>query len=594
MKQKTLSVLLSVVVVATMLLTACAQTAATPTAVTVVTEAPTVAPAATDTTAPTTAPEATATTAATTAPEATATTAAPAYQGMKVEAPDCSYKGEFKSIEAVDESTVKFTLCYPDAAFKAKIAFAAFPIVDKDYLDSMGGDSVKISENPVGSGPYMVKEWVRGDHITFVPNPNYWGTAPANKTFILKWAKETAQRLLEAQSGNADGYSLPSPDDLATIQADANLKLYPLPPTNTMYFGMNNTKPPFDKEEVRQAFAMAIDRERIVKNFYPEGSLVPTQFVPPTVKPGYTEGAEWYKYDPAKAKEMLTAAGFDFSQEILFSYRDVSRGYVPQPGKVAQDVQAQLAEIGVKIKLDVQESGTLLANSKEGKLTFFLLGWGEDYPDATDWYDYHFSENHLDFGKAYPDIVAAFTKGATTSDAAARQAAYDEVNKLLLQHVPVIPVAHAVNFNVYRANVKNVVLGPYNSNFQEMGTDSGQLVYVQNAEPITLWCADEEDGETFNACDQIYDKLLRYKFGTSEVEPALAEKVDANADLTEYTVTLRKGVKFSNGATLDANDVVASFAAQWDYKNPNHKGNTGVFQYFSSLFGAILNKPPAQ
>lgn len=93
-----------------------------------------------------------------------------------------------------------------------------------------------------------------------------------------------------------------------------------------------------------------------------------------------------------------------------------------------------------------------------------------------------------------------------------------------------------------------------------------------------LWCADEEDGETFNACNQIYDTLLQFKFGTSQVQPALAEKVDGNANQTVYTVTLRKGVRFSNGATLDANDVVASFAAQWDYRNPNHKGNTGVFQ----------------
>jgi ABC-type transport system substrate-binding protein len=97
---------------------------------------------------------------------------------MSVAADDCSYGGEFKAIEAVDESTVKFTLCYPDPAFLSKVAFGAFSIQDKDYLDEMGGDSAKISEAPNGTGAYTLKEWVRGDHMTFEANPNYWGGRP--------------------------------------------------------------------------------------------------------------------------------------------------------------------------------------------------------------------------------------------------------------------------------------------------------------------------------------------------------------------------------------------------------------------------------
>ena len=104
---------------------------------------------------------------------------------MMVESPDCEYGGEFKSIEAVDAYTVKFSLCYPDPAFLSKAAFGVFAIQDADYLNEMGGDSMKMSDAPVGTGPYMVKEWVRGDHITFEANPNFWGEAPKTQNSHL-------------------------------------------------------------------------------------------------------------------------------------------------------------------------------------------------------------------------------------------------------------------------------------------------------------------------------------------------------------------------------------------------------------------------
>ena len=83
---------------------------------------------------------------------------------------------------------------------------------------------------------------------------------------IFQWSKEPAQRLLELQSGNVDAIELVGAEDIATVQKDTTLAYSPIPATNTLYFGMNNTKPPFDNEQVRQAFSMAIDKTRIVKN----------------------------------------------------------------------------------------------------------------------------------------------------------------------------------------------------------------------------------------------------------------------------------------------------------------------------------------
>ncbi len=146
-----------------------------------------------------------------------------------------------------------------------------------------------------------------------------------------------------------------------------------------------------------------------------------------------------------------------------------------------------------------------------------------------------------------------------------------------------VPVAHGGNGDAFKAAVKNVVIGPYNQNFPFMTTDSGQLVWLQTGEPISLWCGDETDGETINACMPIYEPLLRFKYGTTETEPALAASYDVNADATQYTFHLRQGVKWSDGTAFTSADVFATYTAMWDAKNPNHKGNTGTFEYFGRL-----------
>jgi len=573
--KRNLFALLSLFVLASMVLSACGGATAT--------EAPTEEPAA-----PTEPP-------ATEAPTATeAATEAPAYEGMKVEAPNCDYGGEFKTIEAVDAHTVKFTLCYPDPAFLSKVAFIAFGIQDADYLTEMGGDSAKMSEAPNGTGPYMVSEWVRGDHITFEANPNFWGDKPTVDTLIFRWSAEASARLLELQSGTADGIFLPSEDDFETIQGDSSLALYPYETGNIFYIGMANTIPPFDNDKVRQAVAMAINKQQIVDNFYPAGSAVAEQFVPPSFSPGFStsgDGAKWYTYDPEAAKALLAEAGFPDGFDVTLAYRDVVRVYLPNVNQVAQEIQAQLAEVGINVTINKMESGPFLESAAAGEQPLYLLGWGMDYPDATNFYDFHFASNAKRFGNEWPDLVEEIKAAAQLGDPAERQAHYDNVNALIKEHVPMIPVAHGTTANAMKAEVGNVVMGPLNENFEQMTTPSGQLVWVQSAEPIMLTCGDETDGETLRACEQVYDALLGYEFGGVAPIAALATAWEPNTDATEWTFTLREGVTFHNGATFDANDVVATYAALWDASNPNHKGNTSVFEYFTGFFAQFLNAP---
>jgi ABC-type transport system substrate-binding protein len=352
---------------------------------------------------------------------------------------------------------------------------------------------------------------------------------------------------------------------------------------------------PLSYEAVRQAIAMGIDRQAIVDKFYPPGSSVASHFTPCAI-PGGCEGEEWYAYDPAKATQMLADAGFGDGMDLTLAYRDVVRGYLPSPGKVAEEIQAQLKELGINVTIEVQESGTFLDNASNGKLAIFLLGWGADYPDATNFLDAHFGAGaNESFGKKFEDVTSTLAKAASLSDQAERNKLYAEANNAIKQHVPMVPVAHGGSATAFKATVTGGHASPLgNESFKVMevpGQDT--FVWMQNAEPLSLYCADETDGESLRACEQIFDPLLSYEVGGVAVEPGLATACTANADLTEWTCTLREGVKFSDGSPLTAKDVVATYAVQWDKNHPLHKGNTGNFDYWTYLFTAFLEKPPA-
>lgn len=532
------------------------------------------------------------------ATEAAGAAAAPAgpFEPMVYAAENCDYGGLFKSMEAVDEKTVKFTLCYPDVAFPAKVAFSAFAINDADYLEATGGGGDLI-EKPNGTGPYMLADWRRGDQMIFQRFEDYWGDKAIPATVVFRWGAESAQRLVELQAGTVDGIDGVGPDDFATVEEDPNLQLALRSGTNVFYLGMNNKYPPFDNERVRQAFAMAIDRQRLVDNFYPPGSSVATQFMPPAIF-GYSEGLDWYPYDPAQAKQILEEEGVLPGFKTTITYRDVVRGYLPNPGIVAQDIQAQLADIGVEVEIVQMESGAFLDAADRGEIDgFHMLGWGADYPDATNFLDYHFGPGaSAQFGAGFPDIWEALKEGSTRATPEERQPFYDKANELIKQHVPMIPVAHGGNAAAFKADVEGAYASDIGAEQFALMNPGGRdtLVWMQNAEPIGLYCADETDGETLRACEQVMQSLLAYEPRTARVVASLATDWAANDDLTEWTFTLRDGVKFHNGATLDANDVVLSFAVQWDAAHPLHVGRDGNFTYFSSLFNGLLNAAPAE
>jgi ABC-type transport system substrate-binding protein len=537
-----------------------------------------------ETTTTTAAPETTTTTAA---PETTTTVPAFEFEGLSVAAENCDYGGKIQSIEATGEFEVTFTMCSPAPAFREIVAFAVFGVQPEEHLEATGGSPL---DNPVGTGPFVLDAWNRGDSIVFQANEDYWGDPPAYQTLVFRWATESAGRLLELQSGNADYITNLAAADIPTVEGDSNLVLLPNRNPNIFYLGMSTNFPPLDNVAVRQAIALGINRQQIVDNFYPPGSEVASHFVPCSIENG-CEGEEWYEFDAEAGRQMLADAGAEGLETTIY-YRDVFRVYLPEPGAVANEIAQQLSDnLGINASVQVVESGEFIDVSGDGSYPLYLLGWGADYPHVTNFLDYHFGEANPQFGAVYPDIYENLVEAGSIGDPAAAAPLYEAANNAIKANIPMVPIAHGASADAALGTLEGAVSPVFGApQFQLMNPGKDTLVFVQNAEPISMYCSDETDGESLSACQQVVEGLLGYDL-EGGIIPKLATGCEPNDDATVWVCTIREGVLFHNGGTLDANDVVASWAAGIDASNPLHVGNTGAFEYYSYLWTNLMNLP---
>ena len=231
----------------------------------------------------------------------------------------------------------------------------------------------------------------------------YWGAKASYETLVIRWADSGAGRLIELRSGTVSQITNISPDDFDSVKMDSSLTFIPVANPNILYLAITNTFPPFDNVDVRKAIALGIDRQRIVDNFFPAGSEVASHFTPCSITNG-CEGEAWYPFDLAKAKEHLAMAGLAGGFKTKIFYRDVFRGYLPEPGLVAVEFQTQLRDIlGIEAEVVVMESGEFIDEPTNGRLDgFYLLGWGADYPHVTNFLDFHFSAQNPQYGTPHP------------------------------------------------------------------------------------------------------------------------------------------------------------------------------------------------
>jgi len=492
-------------------------------------------------------------------------------------------------IEAVDELTVRFTLCAPDPAFTQKLAVTNFAVNDSGWLAAAIADGSIVSTMN-GTGPLALAAWEQGVQIVLTRNGSYWGDKAASERVVIQWEPESAARLLQLRAGTVDAADNLAPTDEAAIAADASLALLTRPGFNTFYLNFNNRYAPVSDVRVRQAIAIAFDRQRIVDLFYPSGSTLATH-VPPCVIDGACVGEAWYAQDLVAARELLTEAGYPNGIDLTLSLRETPRAYLPDPVAVATDIQAQLAAVGIRVTLKVEEAGGYIGKLLSGELESASFSAAlPDYPEAWNSLGIDFgSTSGPAHGDQYPRLVALLDEAQRESDPVARAALFTQINNEIRTQVPVVPIANGASLIAARAVVSGLVASPVAmerfASVRVEGSDT--FTWLQGGEPAGLYCMDEEDREAVRICAQVMEGLYGYAEGGTAAEPRLATGCVASADGLVVECALRSGVRFHNGARLDAADVLDSFAAAWDCAHPLHVGRTGDFRGWSWIMGTL-------
>ena len=381
----------------------------------------------------------------------------------------------YVSCEAPDEHTAVLTIKTPSSSLLAALALTALTIASPEALEQYDADSGKVdaegifrpsgtyaTEHPVGTGPYKFKEWIRGERLVMERNEDYWGDFEGNvDELIFQPIPDPAARLQALQAGEIQGFDLVDPQDYETIQGDENLQLLNRPAFNVGYVGFNQAKKPLDDIAVRQAIAHAIDRQEVVDAFYAGQGVVAKEFMPPEVK-GYADDVTEYEYDPDKAKQILEDAGYTLPVEIQFAYpTDVERPYMPDPQANFEAMVQDLEDCCFKVeKQSATWSPDYLSNVDTGKYGAYLLGWTGDFGDPDNFVGTFFQDEQPAWAHGNKEIMAKLDEAETETDVAAREALYQEANRLIMEELPGLPYVHTEPGLAFTANVTGYTPSP--------------------------------------------------------------------------------------------------------------------------------------
>ncbi|MFT4296013.1 MAG: ABC transporter substrate-binding protein [Micropruina sp.] len=300
--------------------------------------------------------------------------------------------------------------------------------------------------HPTGTGPFVFEKWERGQQVILKRNDNYWGEKAKVSTVIIRTISDAKARTQELQAGNIDGYDLVAPADQPGLK-QAGLQILQRPAFNILYLGMNQKIKELSDLKVRQAIAYAIDKDALIKQVMPEGTVAAINFMPENVT-GWNGNVEKYAYNPDKAKALLKEAGQE-NLTLTFNYpTGVSRPYMPSPEDIYTSLKAQLEAVGIKVnpvasKWSPDYLDLIQGDKGTDKHGIHLLGWTGDYNDPDNFIGVFFGTKANEWGFDNQKLFAALKEAREMGDAAAQKAKYEEINKMIADFVPGVPLTHA-------------------------------------------------------------------------------------------------------------------------------------------------------
>ncbi|RPI36636.1 MAG: ABC transporter substrate-binding protein [Nitrospiraceae bacterium] len=362
---------------------------------------------------------------------------------------------DISGIEIPDRYTVKIRLEQPFSPFLYLLTMTAAYVLPKEEVERLGAD---FSFHPVGTGPFLLKEWRHNNEIILARNNHYFTEKARTEGIVYRIIPEELTAVTEFEIGNLDVITVPA-SEYTLYRNSPGWKEYlsSVHGLNTYYLGFNCSRPPFDNVELRKAVSYAIDREKILKTFYEKRGWLAQGPVPDMLR-------KWqmrfpYAFDPQKARELIDTEGMK-DRTILF-YISADQEVVD----IAEIIQYYLKAAGLRVEIRQLEWSAYKAAINNGEPDLFWLGWWADYPDPENFlFPLFHSSNHGASGNrsryTNKEVDRLIEAGQKALDIPERNRYYKLAEEIIDEEVPWVFFWHKTDFTLRQPRLKNYKIYP--------------------------------------------------------------------------------------------------------------------------------------
>jgi ABC-type transport system substrate-binding protein len=369
--------------------------------------------------------------------------------------------GAVDSYKAVDDSTVAFQLKHAFAPFLTSLAMVWNGVVSPAAAIKLGKE---FRNNPVGTGPFIFKEWRHNDQITLEANKDYWGGAPKVDRLIFKINPDAQASLLALRQGDVHILADVNTQLVPAIKADSDLKLMTQPGLAISGMGLPFDVAPFNDKRVRQALNFAVDRDAIDNSLF-KGLAVPMTSPLPEAQWSFDPSLKGYAYDPGKAKSLLAEAGLPDGFKVELLTYNSARGYNPAGPELAVALQGYLKKVGIDVSIKQMEMGSFLSQIRSGKYEgMFMVGWTGDNGDPDNFLYELFSSDNIPVGDTSryknDQVDTILRQAQQEADHDKRVALYQQAQKIILDDAPWVFINSVEQVRATSKRVQGYVLNP--------------------------------------------------------------------------------------------------------------------------------------
>jgi ABC-type transport system substrate-binding protein len=366
---------------------------------------------------------------------------------------------EVSGVKVIDESTIAITIDAPKPYFLMALTYPAAFVVDKENVER----SRTWTDKPNGTGPFMLKEYVKGERIILARNENYYGSKAHLQEVRFDLVGGAAMTRYENNELDIVPVGIADIDRVTDPRNPLNKDLRITPRMDLNYIGLNTTTPPFDDVNVRRAFCAALDREKMVTVVYKGTAKVANTILPPGF-PGYDPSLQACTYNVDEAKRLIAQSKYkDVSKFPEITYFIVGGGGAPRG--LAPAIQESLKQnLGIDVQIQQMEWATYLQLQKRGAFQMFGgdAGWIADYPDPQNFLDilFHTGSYGNDVRYSNPEVDRLLEQARVEQNATQRMKLYNQVERMILADMPIIPISHGQDFELIKPWVKGVTRAP--------------------------------------------------------------------------------------------------------------------------------------